>query len=94
MKKALYLSGGGARGAYQVGVLKGLQEIMEFKGPIPVDILSCVSAGALNGSILALHADNFATGVSVLEETWLNLCCSKVFKDSNWAILKENQLVW
>lgn len=89
MKKALYLSGGGARGAYQVGVLKGIQEIMSFSSSIPVDILSCVSAGSLNGSILALHADDFASGVQKLEEIWTNLRCSKVFKDSNWAIFKS-----
>lgn len=88
MTKALYLSGGGARGAYQVGVLKGIQEIMQFSSKIPVDILSCVSAGALNGAMLAMHADDFGKGVSELESMWLNLKCSKVFKDSNWAIFK------
>lgn len=89
MKKALYLSGGGARGAYQVGVLKAIQEIMDFKGKIPVDILSCVSAGSINGIMLAMHADNFSIGVKRLEELWLDLKCADVFKVSNWAILKS-----
>lgn len=89
MTKALYLSGGGARSAYQVGVLKGIQEVMQFSGKLPVDILSCVSAGAINGSMLAMHADNFPKAVLELESLWLNLKCSDIFKDSNSAILKS-----
>ncbi len=89
MTKALYLSGGGARGAYQVGVLKGMQEIMQFSGALPVDILSCVSAGSLNGAVLASHADDFPKAVKKLEQLWLNLKCSDVFQDSNWAISKS-----
>ena len=73
MTKALYLAGGGARSAYQVGVLKGIQEIMQFSGKAPFDILSCVSAGAINGSMLAMHADNFPKAVQhLLPEIFLN----------------------
>ena len=89
MTKALYLSGGGARSAYQVGVLKGIQEVMQFSGKAPFDILSCVSAGAINGSMLAMHADNFPKAVTQLEFLWRNLKCSDVFKDSNFAILRS-----
>jgi NTE family protein len=89
MTKALYLSGGGARGAYQVGVLKGMQEIMQFSSKLPVEILSGVSAGSINGAMLAMHADNFAFGVKKLEQLWQGLECKDVFKDSNWAILKS-----
>ena len=89
MTKALYLSGGGARGAYQVGVLKGMQEVMQFSGQLPVDILSCVSAGSLNGAMLATYADDFPKAVKKLESLWLNLKCSDVFRDSNWSILKS-----
>ena len=89
MTKALYLSGGGARSAYQVGVLKGIQEVMQFSGKLPINILSCVSAGAINGSMLAMHADNFPKAVHKLEHLWRNLKCSDVFKDSNFSILKS-----
>lgn len=89
MTKALYLSGGGARSAYQVGVLKGIQEIMQFSGKAPFDILSCVSAGAINGSMLAMHADNFPKAVQQLEHLWRNLRCSDIFKDSNFSILRS-----
>lgn len=89
MTKALYLSGGGARAAYQVGVLKGIQEIMQFKSRIPVEILCCVSAGAINGSVLAMYGNDFPTAVKKLEDIWRGLKCDNVFKANNWAIFKS-----
>lgn len=89
MTKALYLSGGGARSAYQVGVLKGMQEIMGFSGGLPFELLSCVSAGAINGSMLAMYADDFPKAVKKLEDLWRNIHCSNIFKDSNFSILKS-----
>ena len=58
-KKALLLSGGGARGAYQVGVLIALSSMLNKKTPIPFDILCGTSAGALNAAFLATQADSF-----------------------------------
>lgn len=54
---ALVLAGGGARGAYQVGVLRGL---MDLGIPLPhFDILVGSSAGAINAGVLAAHANDY-----------------------------------
>ncbi|MGE5086904.1 MAG: patatin-like phospholipase family protein, partial [Bacillota bacterium] len=58
-KTGLVLSGGGARGAYQSGVLLAVQEISQSSGiPIKYDFLSGVSAGAINASSLAANFDD------------------------------------
>ncbi len=81
MKTALILSGGGARGAYQVGVLKGLAEILK-KNRItnPFQILSGVSAGAINSAKLASEIENFDVAVEKLIHLWLQMTSEHVFK--------------
>lgn len=63
----LVLSGGGAKGAYQVGVLQALQEL-----GVGVDMVAGTSIGALNGAVLAC-APSYAEGVERLRELWLSL---------------------
>jgi len=87
-KKAIYLSGGGARGAYQAGVLKGIADIIQAKS-IPVDILSSVSAGAINAAFIAMHANDFTFAVSKLVELWSSLSCGKIFRTGNLALIKS-----
>ncbi|MCA9791257.1 MAG: patatin-like phospholipase family protein, partial [Candidatus Eremiobacteraeota bacterium] len=77
---ALVLSGGGARGAYQAGVLRGLIEIGVLKGPeCPFSILVGTSAGSLTATMLAANADRFERGLSELLTTWQQLKPSRVF---------------
>jgi NTE family protein len=64
MKVGLVLSGGGAKGAYQVGVLKALKEF-----EIPIEGIAGASIGALNGAILA-SAPTLGEGIQRLEEIW------------------------
>ena len=71
-KTALYLAGGGARGAYQAGVLKAIQEIFQPKTS-PFSMISGVSIGSINAAILAENADNFSLGVEKLENLWRNI---------------------
>lgn len=79
-KIAVVLSGGGARGAYQVGVLKGLAEILEkHRLPADIRIYSGVSAGAINAAFLAAHADDFAGGTAKLATLWSRLAPENVF---------------
>lgn len=87
-KKALYLTGGGARGAYQAGVLKGICDILGCKH-VPVGILSSVSVGSINASYLAMHADNFYQATERLYELWSTLTCDHIFQTSNLALLKS-----
>lgn len=66
-KTGLVLSGGGAKGAYQVGMMKALLEMN-----VPVDMLAGASIGALNGGILA-SAPDLHTGTQRLEQVWQRL---------------------
>lgn len=79
-KTALILSGGGARGAYQVGVLKGLAEILPEKKRSPFKILSGVSAGAINCSKLAADIEHFGNAVEKLTYLWSKISPDQVFK--------------
>lgn len=81
-KTALVLSGGGARGAYQVGVLKGLAEILyELNLQNPFQILSGVSAGAINCAKLASEIENFQVAVEKLVYLWSKLTIEDVFEN-------------
>ena len=79
-KTALILSGGGARGAYQAGVLKGVAEILPEKKTTPFQIISGVSAGAINSAKLACDMDSFANAVEKLNYLWSQIQHEQVFK--------------
>lgn len=79
-KVGLVLSGGGARGAYQVGVLQGLSDILKkHQLPSPFRIYTGVSAGAINAAFLAAYADDFHEGTARLADLWSNLTSDQVF---------------
>ena len=59
----LVLSGGGARGAYQVGVLKAVAELLPANAPVPFRVICGTSAGAIIGALIAGNARNFRQGV-------------------------------
>lgn len=75
----LVLSGGGARGAYQVGAMRGLQEIVGTKAS-PFNVLTGLSAGAINCAALAAEADDFSEAIRHLTETWLSLTPETVYR--------------
>lgn len=75
---ALVLSGGGARGAYQVGVLRGLLDL--GVQPAGFDILVGSSAGSINAGVLASRAENYAKAIDVLERLWRHLEADQVFR--------------
>ena len=79
-KIALILSGGGARGAYQAGVLKGLAEILPEKKKNPFQIISGVSAGAINSAKLACDLDVFSNAIEKLVFLWSQITTDQVFK--------------
>lgn len=80
-RTALVLSGGGARGAYQAGVLRGLHELGVLPDVAPVfDIVVGSSAGSLNAGFLAAWADDFAGGVGELVEVWSTVEAKDVFR--------------
>ena len=77
----LVMTGGGARGAYQVGILKRIGEIKRVQthgNPFP--IIGGSSAGAINGAALAVGSDDFALATKVLARVWSDLRPSDVFR--------------
>jgi len=89
---ALILPGGGARGSYQVGVLKAINEITG-SGQNPFPVICGTSAGAINAAVLASHAHEFTIGVERLEQFWSSMVCSRVYRTDAWTVLKTG-LQW
>jgi len=78
-KNALILTGGGARAAYQVGVLSAVSKFTPRHYPIPFPIICGTSAGAINSTALACYASCFQLGVKKLEWVWNNLTTSRIY---------------
>jgi len=88
------MTGGGARGAYQAGVLKRIGEIKRVQtqgNPFP--IIGGASAGAVNGAAIAVGSDDFAAATSVVAQLWADLKPSDVFRCDLLAQTR-NSLTW
>lgn len=79
-RTALILTGGGARAAYQVGVLKAVKEILPEPGRNPFPILCGSSAGAINAASLAAWAEDFGSGVDHLDRIWSDFHAGEVYR--------------
>ncbi len=90
VKTALVLPGGGARGAFQVGVLKALAELTPRGQPNPFSVISGTSAGAVNSVVLASRAQNFRSAMAELERVWGHFRCHHVYKTDNLTMLKSS----
>lgn len=86
MSNALILSGGGARAAYQVGVLSAVNELLPSSTHNPFPIICGTSAGAINALALATHTGHFYEAVEDLNNLWRELKTERVFKTS-WGDL-------
>lgn len=80
-QNALVLSGGGARAAYQVGVLLAIKELLPPQSS-PFSIISGTSAGAINAVSLASNSHDFQWGVDELSRLWQELTIDRVFRTS------------
>jgi NTE family protein len=89
-RKALVLPGAGARGAYQVGVLKAVASLLPADAPNPFAIIAGTSAGAINAAVLAGRAANFERGVNEMEQVWANFHANQVYRTDGWAMLKSS----
>ena len=87
---ALVLPGGGARGAFQVGVLKALAEILPKKSANPFSVISGTSAGAINSVVLAARAQHFRSAIAELEQVWAHFRCHQVYKTDHLTMLKSS----
>ena len=92
-KTGLILTGGGARAAYQVGVLQAISQILWEAGwpPArnPFDIICGTSAGAMNATALACRADNFGEGVQKLLDVWENIAVEQVYRADSLGVLRS-----
>jgi NTE family protein len=88
-RAALVLTGGGARAAYQVGVVKAVRELLGKPARNPFPILCGTSAGAINAACLAASADDFSGGVAKLLAFWEGMRCERIYRTDAWSILKS-----
>jgi len=92
-KTGLILTGGGARAAYQIGVLQAISEILWEEGwpPArnPFQIICGTSAGAINATALACRADNFGEGVQKLLDVWSNFEANQVYRADSLGVLRS-----
>ncbi|MFQ5633792.1 MAG: patatin-like phospholipase family protein [Gammaproteobacteria bacterium] len=86
----LVLPGGGARCAYQVGVLKAIAELMPKGAPNPFPVISGTSAGAINSVVLATRARRFQHAVSDMERVWGNFRTHHVYRSDSWTMIKTS----
>lgn len=78
-KAGLVLPGGGARGAYQAGVLNAISDLLPGdRNPFPV--LVGASVGAINAAAIACHANNFRSGAKHIVELWSNIHACDVYR--------------
>jgi NTE family protein len=76
----LVLTAGGARGAYQAGVLKRLGELRSLRAhPSPFAVIAGASAGAINGTLLAARGARFGEATAEIARVWSNLRVEDVF---------------
>lgn len=87
-KAGLVLSGGAARAAYQVGVLKAVSSLLPAGTPNPFPVISGTSAGAINAATLAVYANDFSKGVRRLNMVWRDFEVGHVFRADTLGLLK------
>ncbi len=88
-RTGLILAGGGARAAYQVGVLKAIARMRAPETANPFPILCGTSAGAINASALAIYSPDFQNAVTRLVGVWANFTVDKVFRSDFLGIAKS-----
>ena len=86
-KIGLVLSGGGARAAYQVGVIKAISRLLPADSGNPFQIISGTSAGAINAVAMASYASHYRQGVRHLERVWKNFSCDQIFRTDFTGVL-------
>ena len=87
-RAGLILTGGGARAAYQVGVLKAIRDLLPDQAKNPFPILCGTSAGAINAAVLAINAGDFRRGVGYLLEVWEHFHVGRVYCADPWSMIK------
>jgi NTE family protein len=91
----LILTGGGARAAYQIGVLQAVQRIREQSTAIgaatgnPFPVIAGTSAGAINAAALAGGCDDFDAAVDRLARVWANFHADQVYRADSLGVIRS-----
>jgi NTE family protein len=89
----LILTGGGARAAYQVGVLKAISDILLDMGwdarANPFGIICGTSAGAINATALACRSDNFRESITAIHHVWSNFEAAQVYRADSLGVIRS-----
>jgi NTE family protein len=93
LKLAIVLSGGGARAAYQAGVLRAIAEWLPAGTPLPFTIVTGTSAGAINAAAIGAGAKDFGMATVRLCELWTSLRARNVYR-TDAARLAGSGLRW
>ncbi|WP_211470350.1 patatin-like phospholipase family protein [Collimonas humicola] len=92
-KTGLILTGGGARAAYQIGVMDAVASILREEGwapeQNPFNIICGTSAGAINATALACRVDNFGLGVQKLKDVWEHFAVEQVYRADSLGVLRS-----
>ena len=90
MKTGLILSGGGARAAYQVGVLKAVAEILPKDVSNPFPVICGTSAGSVNALAIAGRAGHFRLRIRKLEAIWSQMDAELIYRTDFWGVVKNS----
>jgi NTE family protein len=89
----LVLTGGGARAAYQVGVLAAMAQLRRESGADlrrnPFAVICGTSAGAINSAALACQADRFDQSIETLCEVWQNFRADQVYRSDSLGVIRS-----
>ncbi len=89
----LVLGGGGARAAYQVGVLEAIADIRKDADALaqanPFPIITGTSAGAINAAALACGADDFDGTVRRIAEVWNQIEVHQIYRADSLSLLRS-----
>lgn len=88
----LVLTGGGARAAYQVGVLREIAHIASqcgIQGPSPFQVVTGTSAGAINAAALACRSDHFQQAVQAMFDVWSNFEVEQVYRADSLGLIRS-----
>jgi NTE family protein len=88
LKRAVILTGGGARSAYQAGVLKAISELSPDLTH-PFDIICGTSAGAINAMGIASGGDIFRHNIARIESLWSNVKSEDIYRTDLWGITRR-----
>lgn len=92
----LLLMGGGARTAYQAGVIAAIGELVGGGPASPFDKIAGTSAGAVNGAFLAANSGRWPAAAAELGELWQELGPSRVYSTEwlNWYVRGARWVSW